>query len=631
MMLFLDLPEEATCHIAHFLPAPDVLNLVSVHPAVHRLFGTSRCFWQGLKRVHYPNNNASLLSDADDERAAASLAANNSSGGDWKQAKDAYLLQAHCNSLSTVRWYPAATGRTIRTMRAVQPTAREGHLSCMLGNYVVVTGGYADDAAVYVKDVRSTSSWQRVMPTASSSPPPPPVDGNAGTAIVEPQWAYGATLTALDKTRAVRFGGFQAGGYSSETCQVAVLHLVDTSDTMGDAALTAHWEIVPCQLPDGGVIADTNVAWSRMAARAYHAATLLFDRYILMLGGMQSSGSVLQPILLDCATWTWYSENLTTPTAFALSPSPRHGCSVVADFLEHRRRRGRLVLFGGGSGMDLLRSGHDNTEVWALDANGCASADELHASLPWKWRLLHEDQPNPEANEEEAMEETTRDMTNDPNRLSPVEKLNLGRCHGGYRVGRDTVLLAFGSGRPTANSLLGYNLARDEFFRISVCGPLPRARFTFASVFVESLGYVVFHGGFSTQGRFQALSDTVVLDLAPGMQRRQFRLWPVDARASYPAVTEEEAVASRVPDGVESPALSHIRSALMSVDEADRPATAARMFDVLQVQQRLGGRAAMFLHLVATGRAELTDDGSMRVVVDRNVGNNSERDEDEEH
>ena len=134
--------------------------------------------------------------------------------------------------------------------------------------------------------------------------------------------------------------------------------------------------------------------------------------------------------------------------------------------------------------------------------------------------------------------------------MSPAEKLTLGRCHGAYRVSPDTILLAFGSGRPTTKSVLGYNLYRDELFRTAVRGPLPRARFTFASVFLESLGYLVFHGGFSTQERSEALSDTCVLDLAPGMQRRQFRSWPLEAMPqSYPVVTDEHAMALGINGG----------------------------------------------------------------------------------
>jgi hypothetical protein len=563
----LQLPEESTCLIAHFLPAPDVLNLVSTHPVLHRLLGVSPYFWNGLRKIQFPSSSPAAIPAREDDTEFVEGA-----DATWKQAKDAYLLQAHCNSLSDVRWYPVATGRHA-------PTAREGHLSCVLGHYIVVTGGYANDDSVYVKDIRTGDSWQRLVPDLA----------------ILPYWAYGSTLTSLDDHRAVRFGGFRAGGYSAETYQVAILHLIESST----GSLQARWEIENCKLSDGTqLLRENDAGWMQKAARAYHTATLLFDRYLFILGGMQSSGSVLKPILLDCDTWTWYYEGITMHGA-TVSPSPRHGCSVVSDLQD----RGRLVLFGGGDGSDLLRSGRDNTEVWELRLTGCSQADDLFRSLPWVWRCLHADQPNSENNVVEA---------NNPNRLDPAEKLNLGRCHGSYRVGQDNVLLAFGSGQPTTNSVLGYNMLRDEFFRIAVHGPLPRARFTFASVFLESLGYLVFHGGFSTQQTSEALSDTIVLDLAPGMQRRQFRLWAVDARAeSYPTVRVMAVPAGRIMEY-----LIHSINSRFDAEAAERRGAAARMFAFLEATQGLGGRPAMF------------HDDDIREVFDADDGSNAEEDED---
>ena len=61
--------------------------------------------------------------------------------------------------------------------------------------------------------------------------------------------------------------------------------------------------------------------------------------------------------------------------------SGRHGHSVVLD-----NRRNRLVLFGGGSGSDLLRSGEDNSEVWELKMN-----DDWETSLKVRYlsRCVH--------------------------------------------------------------------------------------------------------------------------------------------------------------------------------------------------------------------------------------------------
>ena len=50
--------------------------------------------------------------------------------------------------------------------------------------------------------------------------------------------------------------------------------------------------------------------------------------------------------------------------SFDFCSSGRHGHSVILD-----GNRNRLLLFGGGSGTDLLRSGRDNSEVWELRMN----------------------------------------------------------------------------------------------------------------------------------------------------------------------------------------------------------------------------------------------------------------------
>jgi hypothetical protein len=206
-------------------------------------------------------------------------------------------------------------------------------------------------------------------------------------------------------------------------------------------------------------------------------------------------------------------------------PSPRHGHSVVLD-----STRGRLVLFGGGSGSDLLRSGRDNTEVWQLLLNSFGKkGDNMLASLPWVWNQLHEDQPNASLDDDDDDDDsgTLQEAgTFDPNQLSPAEKLCFGRCHASFLVSSDTVLFAFGSGRPTANAVMGFNLAQDLFFRPTVHGPLPKARFTFASLHLDGIGYIFFHGGYSTQAR-TSLSDSWDLDVAPG-RKRNLRLWPIN-------------------------------------------------------------------------------------------------------
>jgi hypothetical protein len=221
-------------------------------------------------------------------------------------------------------------------------------------------------------------------------------------------------------------------------------------------------------------------------------------------------------------------------------PSPRHGHSVVLD-----STRGRLVLFGGGSGSDLLRSGKDNTEVWQLLLN-CFDdkCDNMLASLPWIWNQLHDDQPNASPDDDDDDSETLQESeTFSPNQLSPAEKICLGRCHASFLVSSDTVLFAFGSGQPTTNAVMGYNLAKDAFFRPTVHGPLPKPAFTLASLHLDGLGYIFFHGGYSSQAG-TPLSDSWVLDIAPG--RRNFRLWPINQQVdSARRITDSDVLSMR--------------------------------------------------------------------------------------
>jgi hypothetical protein len=80
------------------------------------------------------------------------------------------------------------------------------------------------------------------------------------------------------------------------------------------------------------------------------------------------------------------------------------------------------------------------------------------------------------------------------------------------------VVFAFGSGRPSTNAVVAYDLRTDTFLKPRLEGPFPRPRFTATAVLLEDEGYLLFHGGYSTQ-----MGDTThefaVLDLAPAMQR----------------------------------------------------------------------------------------------------------------
>lgn len=285
-----------------------------------------------------------------------------------------------------------------------------------------------------------------------------------------------------------------------------------------------HWE--PISYTYRAI--ETN-AWNAVAARAYAAAILLFDRYLFVVGGMQENGSILHPLLLDTETWEFYYEHVTNDED---APSARHGASIVDDV----EKRGRLVMFGGGSGSDLLRSGVDNSEVWELNLNGCTCAADVKSSLPWQWKCIHRDQVGSRNIED------TQHAVRDDVQLSPAEQLNFGRCHASFRTGRDSVILAFGSGRPTCNSILGYRLNTDAFVRLNVGGKLPQARFTFASISMVDSGYILFHGGYCSHNAAETVDGMCVLDLAADM-RRSFNLLPEvtgDSAVSFAPVTNQE-------------------------------------------------------------------------------------------
>lgn len=168
--------QEALLSIAVFLPAKDVLSLISTNSYLKSL-GSNPKFWATLCEQHY----STLI----DESTAA-------------ETKDAFLLKVHCDSLESVRWH-----RITDTCHNIQD--REGHLGCRLGNDNIITGGFVRDIGVYIQ--RPGEIWRRLVPREP------------------PLWVYGATLTALaDGQRAVRFGGFTGGGYSNETANVSHSH-----------------------------------------------------------------------------------------------------------------------------------------------------------------------------------------------------------------------------------------------------------------------------------------------------------------------------------------------------------------------------------------------------------------------
>ena len=149
-----------------------------------------------------------------------------------------------------------------------------------------------------------------------------------------PSYVYGASLTALPTLyseipegtephkltatmRAIRFGGFRAGGYSNETSSIFMLTVKQDAIKVGkrgqrrgkrerdydgdgggeDHRTTREWhwnqpsEIEWSTIDTTGIEASNNdeedSSERDFLSRAYHTATLLLDRYLVIIGGMK--------------------------------------------------------------------------------------------------------------------------------------------------------------------------------------------------------------------------------------------------------------------------------------------------------------------------------------------------------
>jgi hypothetical protein len=237
--------------------------------------------------------------------------------------------------------------------------------------------------------------------------------------------------------------------------------------------------------------------------------------------------------ILDTETWTWVNkpifsmidlydddgdtEGVAVPSEV---PSGRHGHSIVLD-----EKRNRLVMFGGGSGTNLLQSGKDNSEVWEIKMRD-GWRTNLIDSLPWKWNKIHNGE--------------NTDDTPEKNRLSPAEALCLGRGHSSCKISPHKVLLLFGSGRPSTNGLIAFDLRTNTFHRPAVTGIIPQPRFTGVAAFLDE-GYVLTHGGCCSQ-ELEAIDHMDVLDLCPALRKGGFNKLQADTgRRSWPPITDVQA------------------------------------------------------------------------------------------
>ena len=598
-----ELPDELKQLVALFLPAKDILSILTVNRAFQEL-GNGLCFWKCLLQ----RETADLPhQDITRKDALATTTTTTTTASSIARIKRQFLIESIGNhDLTTIKWCFAETNAASMT-----PHPREGHSMCVLYNHhhhhhhynddddddssscnnattnqqsssssspqnnsnlqrIVLTSGWSNDARIHTLDYYTLSS-------STKTTPPPRVWRSAVPTGHRPLNVYGDSLIGLDSTRAVRFGGMSGAGYRHECNHVYVLHTHQQQQQENDPPrLVAAWERIHFSPTD-----------ALPAPRAYHAATLLNNRYMYIVGGIHSHGPMLAEAILDVVEWKWIvvdgkSECVSSPDG--LRPSPRLGHSIVLD-----DTRNRIVLFGGGNGNDLLRTGKENTEVWQLEM-GPHWQQDLPGSLPWKWSLLHRDQANEDDDNEDDLDHA--------NRLTPSQRLCLGKCHVGHKVSRDMVVLAFGSGHPSTNGVLGYHLKTDSFVSLGVRGSVPRGRMTCGSVVLPHEGWVLVHSGYSTQ-ETTCLEDVVVMDLAPALNR-SFGALPMTERPySHRPVRDDDVHHSRN----EQDAMTMLGE-LMWAAPNERRTLANRMLLELAARGALTGRAALILSMVANGHVE---------------------------
>ena len=509
----LDLPDDAWRNVALHLTGRDMASLALTCRALgSALYHHNKHTSMNIDRNdgdHDDDDDGEdfykLLLERDRGEASSTATAAATSGSSFY--KKQFILQSLASELRACRWFPIQ--RSSPALLHAFPSSRECHVACLLGEpggarrKICITGGFVNDPTVYIYQPPSAAAASAVAGIASW-------DCHAINPTGTLRFVYGSSLTALDANRAIQFGGFYSGGYTNETNDISILTILETNknNDQEHPPFKASWSSV--------MSAENSHVCPE---RAFHTATLIHGRYLVVLGGMITDGSIIGEAILDTETMSWLDVSIVNPVGFT-GPSGRHGCSVVLD-----EQRNRLVMFGGATGSDLLRSGSNTSEVWELKMGENWKAD-LEQSFPWKWEMIFSDREDP--------------TLPNPCPLSAAEALCIGRCHNGIKTGRDTVLFTFGSAHPSTNGLLGYDLSNDTFIRPRPLGGIPRPQFCGAAVYLEESGYVLTHGGWTGGEGGHEISDMNVLDVAPALGR-EFQGLAVDTSwNSRPEVTEED-------------------------------------------------------------------------------------------
>lgn len=201
--------------------------------------------------------------------------------------------------------------------------------------------------------------------------------------------------------------------------------------------------------------------------RGYHSAAVSEDgSKVYYFGGIAPGGSCASLAVLDCHTWTF-----SRPATSGNPPPPRCGHSSCV-------YGGRLWVVGGGSGHDLLRSGHDLGDVYCLDLT----------TLEWTRAAV------------------------------PAGPLCAGKCHSSALLG--SRLLLFAGSMPTCAELAFLDLETLRWgVPARILGPPPDDRMSATAVLAGE--EVLVFGGYTFHAR--EVGDLYRLRLLPSQEDEQAR------------------------------------------------------------------------------------------------------------
>eukprot|EP00592_Proboscia_alata_P023771 CAMPEP_0194403434 /NCGR_PEP_ID=MMETSP0176-20130528/2035_1 /TAXON_ID=216777 /ORGANISM="Proboscia alata, Strain PI-D3" /LENGTH=483 /DNA_ID=CAMNT_0039201231 /DNA_START=42 /DNA_END=1490 /DNA_ORIENTATION=- len=481
--MILNFSDDLKRNIILCLPAHDILKLLSTCTDLHRIGCENSTLWdillqrddperlesfhikemyeyqqEQLLQLKSKNDDDIMIHDRFEEVRCYKKSRRRrrkKAGISCETSQRSYIQSSHVTALSQVRW------KTLMPDPST-PDRREGHLMTNLNGRIVLTGGYCSDEDIYILDVpvsgnKNNSSgsggWKAVKPLQNDC---------------SPSYVYGATLTNINDNCAVRFGGFQAGGC---TLECSSLYLLMHSKNEKNKIDQFQW-----------IDLNKRVCGPKPEPRAYHSATLVGNRYLVIIGGMKTGCSIMSEAILDVKTWTWLPQAVCRRSNNNSKggkdwPSRRYGHSVVL-----HEKKDRLVLFGGGFGHDLLSTERDSSEVWEMSI-GKNWKEDLPNSLPWKWKLLHSDAGLCGVRDERV--HMTSSLTTKSAILASSTNKCLARCHVATRVSGDTVIFFSGGVYPSTNEIFAYDLSQDSWKNPIVQGYTPLPRFTAAASTVD--------------------------------------------------------------------------------------------------------------------------------------------------